>query len=107
MEKNEKDIINTVICDNPEEQTLIPTDEVIPAPVDVPGTPECGAGCPDDGCGAGVHRSLFAVCAAGTGSTAGCLVRAEWCSRPDRSGGRQYTGRTGILWDFDGRAGEH
>ena len=48
MEKNEKDIINTVICDNPEEQTLIPTDEVIPAPVDVPGTPECGASCPEN-----------------------------------------------------------
>ena len=48
MEKNEKDIINTVICDNPEEQTLIPTDDVIPTPVDVPGTPECGAGCPEN-----------------------------------------------------------
>ena len=48
MEKNEKDIINTVICDNPEEQTLIPTDEVIPAPVDVPGTPGCGASCPEN-----------------------------------------------------------
>ena len=48
MEKNEKDIINTVICDNPEEQTLIPTDDIIPTPVDVPGTPECGAGCPEN-----------------------------------------------------------
>ena len=47
MEKNEKDIINTVICDNPEEQTLIPTDDIIPTPVDVPGTPECGASCPE------------------------------------------------------------
>ena len=48
MEKNEKDIINTVICDNPKEQTLIPTDDIIPTPVDVPGTPECGAGCPEN-----------------------------------------------------------
>lgn len=48
MEKNEKDIINTVICDNPEEQTLIPTDDIMPTPVDVPGTPECGAGCPEN-----------------------------------------------------------
>ena len=48
MEKNKKDIINTVICDNPEEQTLIPTDDIIPTPVDVPGTPECGAGCPEN-----------------------------------------------------------
>lgn len=48
MEKNEKDIINTVICDNPEEQTLIPTDDIIPTPVDVPGTPDCGAGCPEN-----------------------------------------------------------
>ena len=48
MEKNEKDIINTVICDNPEEQTLIPTDDIIPTPVDVPGTPECGASCPEN-----------------------------------------------------------
>ena len=48
MEKNEKDIINTVICDNPEEQTLLPTDDIIPTPVDVPGTPECGAGCPEN-----------------------------------------------------------
>lgn len=53
MEKNEKDIINTVICDNPEEHTLIPTDDIIPTPVDVPGTPECGTGCPDGGCSAG------------------------------------------------------
>ena len=37
MEKNEKDIINTVICDSPEEH---------PTPVDVAGTPVCGAGCP-------------------------------------------------------------
>ena len=48
MEKNEKDIINTVICDNPEEHTLIPTDDIIPTPVDVPGTPECGTGCPEN-----------------------------------------------------------
>ena len=48
MEKNEKDVINTVICDNPEEHTLIPTDDIIPTPVDVPGTPECGAGCPEN-----------------------------------------------------------
>lgn len=48
MEKNEKDIINTVICDNPEEHTLIPTDDIIPTPVDVPGTPECGACCPEN-----------------------------------------------------------
>ena len=48
MEKNEKDIINTVICDNPEEQTLIPTDDIIPTPVDVPGTPGCGSGCPEN-----------------------------------------------------------
>ena len=47
MEKNEKDIINTVICDNPEEHTLIPTDDIIPT-ADVPGTPECGAGCPEN-----------------------------------------------------------
>ena len=48
MEKNGKDIINTVICDNPEEHTLIPTDDIIPTPVDVPGTPECGADCPEN-----------------------------------------------------------
>ena len=48
METNEKDIINAVICDNPEEHTLIPTDDIIPTPVDVPGTPECGAGCPEN-----------------------------------------------------------
>ena len=48
MEKNEKDIINTVICDNPEDHTLIPTDDIIPTPVDVPGTPECGASCPEN-----------------------------------------------------------
>ena len=48
MEKNEKDVINTVICDNPEEHTLIPTDDIIPTPVDVPGTPECGTGCPEN-----------------------------------------------------------
>ena len=48
METNEKDIINTVICDNPEDHTLIPTDDIIPTPVDVPGTPECGAGCPEN-----------------------------------------------------------
>ena len=48
MEKSEKDIMNTVICDNPEEHTLIPTDDIIPTPVDIPGTPECGAGCPEN-----------------------------------------------------------
>ena len=48
MEKNQKDIINTVICDNPEEHTLIPTDDIIPTPVDVPGIPGCGAGCPEN-----------------------------------------------------------
>ena len=48
MEKNEKDIINTVICDNPEDHTLIPTDDIIPTPVDVPGTPECGDSCPEN-----------------------------------------------------------
>ena len=48
MEKNEKDIINTVICDNPEDHTLIPTDDIIPTPVDVPGTSGCGAGCPEN-----------------------------------------------------------
>ena len=47
MEKNEKDVINTVICDNPEEHTLIPTDDIIPT-VDVSGAPECGAGCPEN-----------------------------------------------------------
>ena len=48
METNEKDIINAVICDNPEDHTLIPTDDIIPTPVDVPGTSGCGAGCPEN-----------------------------------------------------------
>ena len=61
MEKNEKDIINTVICDNPEEQTLIPTDDIIPTPVDVPGTPGCGACCPDGGCNAGCPEPSVTV----------------------------------------------
>ena len=38
MEKNENDIINTVICDNPEEQ---------PTPVDAPVAPVCCDGCPE------------------------------------------------------------
>ena len=38
MEKSEKDIINTVICDNPEEQ---------PTPVDAPVAPVCCDGCPE------------------------------------------------------------
>ena len=47
METNEKDIINAVICDNPEEHTLTPTDDIITTPGCVPGTPGCGAGCPE------------------------------------------------------------
>ena len=74
MEKNEKDIINTVICDNPEEQTLIPTDEVIPAPVDVPGTPACGAGCPDDGCGVGCPENSVVTVANIFGTLQECVT---------------------------------
>ena len=47
METNEKDIINAVICDNPEEHTLTPTDDIITTPGCIPGTPGCGAGCPE------------------------------------------------------------
>ena len=74
MEKNEKDIINTVICDNPEEQTLIPTDDIIPTPVDVPGTPECGAGCPDDGCGAGCPENSVVTVANIFGTLQECVT---------------------------------
>ena len=74
MEKNEKDIINTVICDNPEEQTLIPTDDIIPTPVDVPGTPGCGAGCPDDGCGAGCPENSVVTVANIFGTLQECVT---------------------------------
>ena len=74
MEKNEKDIINTVICDNPEEQTLIPTDDIIPTPVDVPGTPECGAGCPDGGCGAGCPENSVVTVANIFGTLQECVT---------------------------------
>lgn len=74
MEKNEKDIINTVICDNPEEQTLIPTDDIIPTPVDVPGTPECGAGCPDDGCGVGCPENSVVTVANIFGTLQECVT---------------------------------
>ena len=74
MEKNEKDIINTVICDNPEEHTLIPTDDIIPTPVDVPGTPECGAGCPDDGCGAGCPENSVVTVANIFGTLQECVT---------------------------------
>ena len=74
MEKNEKDIINTVICDNPEEHTLIPTDDIIPTPVDVPGTPECGAGCPDDGCGAGCPENSVITVANIFGTLQECVT---------------------------------
>ena len=74
MEKNKKDIINTVICDNPEEQTLIPTDDIIPTPVDVPGTPECGAGCPDDGCGAGCPENSVVTVANIFGTLQECVT---------------------------------
>ena len=74
MEKNEKDIINTVICDNPEEQTLIPTDDIIPTPVDIPGTPECGAGCPDDGCGAGCPENSVVTVANIFGTLQECVT---------------------------------
>ena len=74
MEKNEKDIINTVICDNPEEQTLIPTDDIIPTPVDVPGTPECGTGCPDDGCGTGCPENSVVTVANIFGTLQECVT---------------------------------
>ena len=74
MEKNEKDIINTVICDNPEEHTLIPTDDIIPTPVDVPGTPECGTGCPDDGCGAGCPENSVVTVANIFGTLQECVT---------------------------------
>ena len=74
MEKNEKDIINTVICDNPEEHTLIPTDDIIPTPVDVPDTPGCGAGCPDDGCGAGCPENSVVTVANIFGTLQECVT---------------------------------
>ena len=67
MEKNEKDIINTVICDNPEEHTLIPTDDIIP-------TPGCGAGCPDDGCGAGCPENSVVTVANIFGTLQECVT---------------------------------
>ena len=73
MEKNEKDIINTVICDNPEEQTLIPTDDIIPT-VDVPGAPECGAGCPDGGCSAGCPENSVVTVANIFGTLQECVT---------------------------------
>ena len=48
MEKENNEIINYTVDAPVEEPTLATTDEVIPAPVDVPGTPECGAGCPEN-----------------------------------------------------------
>ena len=74
MEKNEKDIINTVICDNPEDHTLIPTDDIIPTPVDVPGTPECGTGCPDDGCGTGCPENSVVTVANIFGTLQECVT---------------------------------
>ena len=74
MEKNEKDIINTVICDNPEEHTLIPTDDIIPTPVDVPGTSGCGVGCPDDGCGAGCPENSVVTVANIFGTLQECVT---------------------------------
>ena len=74
MEKNEKDIINAVICDNPEEHTLTPTDDIIPTPVDVPGTPECGTGCPDDGCGAGCPENSVVTVANIFGTLQECVT---------------------------------
>ena len=74
MEKNEKDNINTVICDNPEEHTLIPTDDIIPTPVDVPGTPECGTGCPDDGCGTGCPENSVVTVANIFGTLQECVT---------------------------------
>ena len=73
MEKNEKDIINTVICDNPEEHTLIPTDDIIPT-VDVPGAPECGAGCPDGGCSAGCPENSVVTVANIFGTLQECVT---------------------------------
>ena len=67
MEKNEKDIINTVICDNPEDHTLIPTDDIIP-------TPGCGAGCPDDGCGAGCPENSVVTVANIFGTLQECVT---------------------------------
>ena len=67
MEKNEKDIINTVICDNPEEHTLIPTDDIIP-------TPGCGAGCPDDGCGTGCPENSVVTVANIFGTLQECVT---------------------------------
>lgn len=67
MEKNEKDIINTVICDNPEEHTLIPTDDIIP-------TPGCGVGCPDDGCGAGCPENSVVTVANIFGTLQECVT---------------------------------
>ena len=74
METNEKDIINAVICDNPEEHTLIPTDDIIPTPVDVPGTSGCGAGCPDDGCGAGCPENSVVTVANIFGTLQECVT---------------------------------
>ena len=74
MEKNEKDIINTVICDNPEEHTLIPTDDIIPTPVDVPGIPGCGAGCPDDGCSTGCPENSVVTVANIFGTLQECVT---------------------------------
>ena len=74
MEKNEKEIINTVICDNPEEHTLIPTDDIIPTPVDVPGTPECGTGCPDGGCSAGCPENSVVTVANIFGTLQECVT---------------------------------
>ena len=74
MEKNEKDSINTVICDNPEDHTLIPTDDIIPTPVDVPGTSGCGAGCPDDGCGTGCPENSVVTVANIFGTLQECVT---------------------------------
>ena len=67
METNEKDIINTVICDNPEEQTLIPTDDIIP-------TPGCSAGCPDDGCSTGCPENSVVTVANIFGTLQECVT---------------------------------
>lgn len=74
MEKNEKDIINTVICDNPEEQTLIPTDDIIPTPVNVPCTPECSTDCPDNGCGTGCPENSVVTVANIFGTLQECVT---------------------------------
>ena len=63
-----------MICDNPEEQTLIPTDDIIPTPVDVPGTPECGTGCPDDGCGTGCPENSVVTVANIFGTLQECVT---------------------------------